>query len=100
MQLIPMVVVQFKDYKKFWENFGKFLKLGCIEDTGNHKRIVPLLRFFTSKSDEDLISLDEYIENMGENQKAIYYLATDSLKSARSAPFVEKLIQKGIEVCT
>lgn len=89
-----------QDYKKFWENFGKFLKLGCIEDTGNHKRITPLLRFFTSKSDEDLISLDEYIENMGENQKAIYYLATDSLKSAKSAPFVEKLIQKGIEVCT
>ncbi|XP_047970063.1 heat shock protein 90-5, chloroplastic-like [Salvia hispanica] len=87
-----------EDYKKFWENFGKFLKLGCIEDTGNHKRITPLLRFLSSKSDEDLISLDDYIENMGENQKAIYYLATDSLKSAKSAPFVEKLIQKGIEV--
>ncbi|KAH6797866.1 Chaperone protein htpG family protein [Perilla frutescens var. hirtella] len=87
-----------EDYKKFWENFGKFLKLGCIEDTGNHKRITPLLRFLSSKRDEELISLDEYIENMGENQKAIYYLATDSLKSAKSAPFVEKLIQKGIEV--
>lgn len=87
-----------EDYKKFWENFGKFLKLGCIEDTGNHKRITPLLRFFSSKSDEELISLDEYVENMGENQQAIYYLATDSLKSAKSAPFVEKLIQKGIEV--
>ncbi|KAK6157755.1 hypothetical protein DH2020_012003 [Rehmannia glutinosa] len=87
-----------EDYKKFWENFGKFLKLGCIEDTGNHKRITPLLRFFSSKSEEDLISLDDYVENMGENQNAIYYLATDSLKSAKSAPFVEKLIQKGIEV--
>lgn len=76
------------------------MKLGCIEDTGNHKRITPLLRFLSSKSDEDLISLDDYIENMGENQKAIYYLATDSLKSAKSAPFVEKLIQKGIEVCS
>ncbi|RID76189.1 hypothetical protein BRARA_B03173 [Brassica rapa] len=72
-----------EDYKKFWENFGRFIKLGCIEDTGNHKRITPL---------------DEYIENMGENQKAIYYLATDSLKSAKSAPFLEKLIQKDIEV--
>ncbi|KAK6157749.1 hypothetical protein DH2020_011997 [Rehmannia glutinosa] len=90
-----------EDYKKFWENFGKFLKLGCIEDTGNHKRITPLLRFFSSKSEEDLISLDDYVENMGENQNAIYYLATDSLKSAKSAPFVEKLIQKGIEIiCT
>ncbi|KAF5178526.1 Chaperone protein htpg [Thalictrum thalictroides] len=87
-----------EDYKKFWENFGKLLKLGCIEDSGNHKRITPLLRFYSSKNEEDLISLDDYVENMGENQKAIYYLATDSLKSARSAPFLEKLLQKDIEV--
>ncbi|KAG5411671.1 hypothetical protein IGI04_007990 [Brassica rapa subsp. trilocularis] len=87
-----------EDYKKFWENFGRFIKLGCIEDTGNHKRITPLLRFYSSKNEEELTSLDEYIENMGENQKAIYYLATDSLKSAKSAPFLEKLIQKDIEV--
>ncbi|KAL3501557.1 hypothetical protein ACH5RR_036006 [Cinchona calisaya] len=87
-----------EDYKKFWENFGKFLKLGCIEDSGNHKRITPLLRFFSSKSEEELISLDDYVENMGENQKAIYYLATDSLKSAKTAPFLEKLVQKDIEV--
>ncbi|GAV59072.1 HSP90 domain-containing protein/HATPase_c_3 domain-containing protein [Cephalotus follicularis] len=87
-----------EDYKKFWENFGRFIKLGCIEDTGNHKRITPLLRFYTSKSEKELTSLDDYIENMGENQKAIYYLATDSLKSAKTAPFLEKLVQKDIEV--
>ncbi|KAL6190211.1 hypothetical protein ACLB2K_036609 [Fragaria x ananassa] len=87
-----------EDYKKLWENFGRFLKLGCIEDTGNHKRITPLLRFYTSKSEEELTSLDEYVDNMPETQKAIYYLATDSLKSARSAPFLEKLVQKDIEV--
>ncbi|TYH67478.1 hypothetical protein ES332_D06G190200v1 [Gossypium tomentosum] len=87
-----------KDYKKFWENFGRFLKLGCIEDSGNHKRITPLLRFYTSKSEEELTILDTYVENMSENQKAIYYLATDSLKSAKTAPFLEKLVQKDIEV--
>ncbi|MED6198240.1 hypothetical protein PIB30_064260 [Stylosanthes scabra] len=87
-----------EDYKKFWENFGRFLKLGCIEDSGNHKRLTPLLRFYTSKSEEELKSLDDYVENMGENQKAIYYLASDSLKSAKSAPFLEKLVQKDIEV--
>ncbi|XP_020581874.1 heat shock protein 90-5, chloroplastic [Phalaenopsis equestris] len=87
-----------EDYKKFWENFGKLLKLGCIEDSGNHKRLGPLLRFYSSKSEEDLISLDQYVENMAENQKAIYYLASDSLKSAKSAPFLEKLVQKDIEV--
>ncbi|KAL5078873.1 hypothetical protein RYX36_007294 [Vicia faba] len=87
-----------EDYKKFWENFGRFIKLGCIEDSGNHKRITPLLRFYTSKSEVELKSLDEYVENMGENQKAIYYLASDSLKSAKTAPFLEKLVQKDIEV--
>ncbi|XP_077237658.1 chaperone protein htpG family protein [Tasmannia lanceolata] len=87
-----------EDYKKFWENFGKLLKLGCIEDSANHKRLTPLLRFYSSKSEEELISLDDYVENMTENQKAIYYLATDSLKSARTAPFLEKLVQKDIEV--
>ena len=74
--------------------------MGCIEDTGNHKRITLLLRFYTSKSEDELSSLDDYVENMGENQKAIFYLATDSLKSARTAPFLEKLVQKGIEVCS
>ncbi|XP_057494359.1 heat shock protein 90-5, chloroplastic-like [Actinidia eriantha] len=87
-----------EDYKKFWENFGKFIKLGCIEDSDNHKRITPLLRFFSSKSEKELISLDDYVGNMNENQKAIYYLATDSLKSAKTAPFLEKLVQKDIEV--
>ncbi|KAM0936473.1 putative Heat shock protein Hsp90 family [Dioscorea sansibarensis] len=87
-----------EDYKKFWENFGKLLKLGCIEDSGNHKRLAPLLRFHSSKSEEDMISLDQYVENMAESQKAIYYLATDSLKSAKTAPFLEKLVQKDIEV--
>jgi heat shock protein beta len=87
-----------EDYKKFWESFGKFIKLGCIEDTGNHKRLAPLLRFHTSKNEGDLISLDQYVENMPENQKAIYYIATDSLQSAKTAPFLEKLVQKDIEV--
>lgn len=87
-----------EDYKKFWENFGKFIKLGCIEDSGNHKRITPLLRFISSKSEEDLISLDDYVENMGEKQNAIYYMASDSLQGAKTAPFLEKIVQKGIEV--
>ncbi|KAK3123731.1 hypothetical protein QOZ80_8AG0635220 [Eleusine coracana subsp. coracana] len=87
-----------EDYKKFWESFGKFIKLGCIEDTGNHKRLAPLLRFHSSKNETEMISLDQYVENMPENQNAIYYIATDSLQSAKTAPFLEKLVQKDIEV--
>lgn len=87
-----------EDYEKFWENFGKYLKLGCIEDRENHKRIAPLLRFFSSQSEEEMISLDEYVENMKPEQKDIYYIAADSVTSARDAPFLERLLQKDLEV--
>ncbi|MED6149137.1 hypothetical protein PIB30_059622, partial [Stylosanthes scabra] len=59
-------------FKKLWENFGRFLKLGCIDDSGNHKSLTPVLRLYTSKIEEEL-------------------------KSAKSAPFLEKLVQKDIE---
>ncbi|KAK7386044.1 hypothetical protein VNO78_32105 [Psophocarpus tetragonolobus] len=87
-----------EDYEKFWENFGKHLKLGCIEDRENHKRIAPLLRFFSSQSDEELISLDEYVDNMKPDQKDIFYIAADSVTSAKNTPFLEKLAEKDLEV--
>ena len=80
------------DYKKLWENFGKYIKLGCIEESNNHKRIAPLLRFFSSMYDEEMISLDDYIENMTEKQNGIFYIASDSIKSVKSAPFLGKLL--------
>lgn len=92
--------VSVQDYDKFWENFGKHIKLGCIEDRENHKRIAPLLRFFSSQSQDYVISLDEYIENMKTEQKDIYYIAADSVTSARNTPFLEKLAEKDIEVCS
>ncbi|KAJ8748617.1 hypothetical protein K2173_007607 [Erythroxylum novogranatense] len=87
-----------EDYEKFWENFGKHLKLGCIEDRENHKRLAPLLRFFSSQSEEEMISLDEYVENMKQEQKDIYYIASDSLTSAKNTPFLERLLEKDLEV--
>ncbi|XP_059662890.1 heat shock protein 90-6, mitochondrial-like isoform X2 [Cornus florida] len=86
------------DYEKFFENFGKFLKLGCIDDHENHKRLAPLLRFFSSQSEEDMISLDEYVHNMKDGQKDIYFFATDSVTSARNTPFLERLLEKDLEV--
>jgi heat shock protein beta len=87
-----------EDYKQFWSSYGKNMKLGCIEDTTNHKRLAPLLRFNSSKNEEEMISLDQYVEGMNEDQKAIYYLAADTVKSAKSAPFLEELVQRDIEV--
>ncbi|XP_021301182.1 heat shock protein 90-6, mitochondrial [Herrania umbratica] len=86
------------DYETFWENFGKHLKLGCIEDRENHKRLAPLLRFFSSQSEDEMISVDEYVENMKPEQKDIYYIAADSVTSARNAPFLERLLEKDLEV--
>ncbi|KAK2648400.1 hypothetical protein Ddye_015889 [Dipteronia dyeriana] len=86
------------DYERFWDNFGKYLKLGCIEDRENHKRLAPLLRFFSSQSEDEMISLDEYVENMKPEQKDIYYIASDSVTSARNTPFLEKLLEKKLEV--
>ncbi|GAB2285194.1 hypothetical protein Dimus_019645 [Dionaea muscipula] len=86
------------DYDKFWQNFGKHIKLGCIEDRENHKRLAPLLRFFSSQSENELISLDEYVDNMKPDQKHIYYIAADSVASAMNTPFLEKLLEKDLEV--
>ncbi|XP_074272654.1 heat shock protein 90-6, mitochondrial [Silene latifolia] len=86
------------DYEAFWENFGKHLKLGCIEDPQNHKHLAPLLRFFSSQSENEMISLDEYVENMKADQKDIYYIAADSVSSAKNTPFLEKLLEKDLEV--
>eukprot|EP00250_Pteridium_aquilinum_P008913 c18303_g1_i1 orf=309-2696(-) len=85
-------------YKTFWTNFGRSLKLGCIEDSANHKRLTPLLRFYTSKHENDLVSLKSYLENMKPDQNAIYYFAADSIRSAKSAPFLEALLKKDYEV--
>ncbi|CAN0927175.1 Heat shock protein 90-6, mitochondrial [Linum grandiflorum] len=87
-----------EDYDTFWDNYGKHLKLGCIEDRENHKRIGPLLRFFSSMSENYMIGLDEYVENMKPDQKDIYYIASDSVTSAKNTPFLEKLLEKELEV--
>eukprot|EP00245_Coleochaete_scutata_P002961 TRINITY_DN14217_c0_g1_i1.p1 TRINITY_DN14217_c0_g1~~TRINITY_DN14217_c0_g1_i1.p1 ORF type:complete len:816 (-),score=231.26 TRINITY_DN14217_c0_g1_i1:412-2859(-) len=85
-------------YKSFWQNFGKNLKLGCIEDTSNQDRLAPLLRFHSNKSTEEMTTLDQYVSGMKEDQKAIYYLASDNLNSAKSAPFLEELSKRDLEV--
>jgi len=67
-----------EDYKKFYEQFSKNLKLGIHEDTTNRTKIADLLRFNTSKTGEDLISLKEYVQRMKEGQKDIFYITGES----------------------
>merc|ERR1711881_67821 len=74
------------------------LKLGIHEDTTNRKKICDLLRFHTSKSGEDQISLKDYIQRMKEGQKDIYYITGESRASVAQSPFIESLKKKGLEV--
>lgn len=85
-------------YIMFWNNFGKYLKVGAVEDDVNRKDIAPLLRFFSSKSGEEYTSLDTYVENMPEKQKRIYYVTGDGREGAAMSPVVEKLVSRGYEV--
>ncbi|WIA10769.1 hypothetical protein OEZ85_010938 [Tetradesmus obliquus] len=87
-----------EDYKTFWESFGRNIKVGVIEDTENRERLAKLLRFHSSKNETDMVGLQEYVGRMEEGQKAIYFMAADSVEVARAAPFVEKLVAEGTEV--
>jgi len=87
-----------EDYKKFYEQFSKNLKLGIHEDTTNRTKIAELLRYHTSKSGEDMISLKEYISRMKEGQKDIFYITGETRQSVANSPFMEALKKKNLEV--
>merc|ERR1711886_7835 len=86
------------DYKKFYEQFGKNLKLGIHEDSTNRAKLADLLRFQTSKSGDEAISLKEYCDRMKEGQNDIYYITGESIQGVSSSLFIETLRKKGIEV--
>ena len=83
---------------EFYKNFGKNLKLGVHEDSANRAKLAKLLRFSSSTSGEDQVSLDTYIENMKEGQDKIYYIAGESIESVRSSPCLEQLKASNLEV--
>merc|ERR1719324_1355608 len=85
-------------YTKFWKAFGKYIKMGLIEDAANRTRLAKLLRYHTSKSGDKEISLEEYVANMKEDQKNIYYISGDDKESLMKSPSVEKLLAKDIEI--
>lgn len=85
-------------YAKFWNEFGKSIKLGIIEDATNRNRLAKLLRFESTKSDGQLTSLDQYISRMKSGQKDIFYITGTSKEQLEKSPFLERLKKKNYEV--
>jgi len=86
------------DYADFWGEFGNCLKEGIIEDASNRERIAKLLRFATTESDKQDVSLNDYVERMKEGQDSIYFITAESLAAAKHSPHLEIFRKKGIEV--
>jgi len=96
--LIQEVAENDEDWKKFYEQFSKNLKLGIHEDSNNREKLASFLRYNSSKSGDEMISLKEYVEKMKESQKDIYFITGESKKAIDNSPFIETLKKKDIEV--
>merc|ERR1712224_401218 len=98
MELMEEISEDKDNYKKFYEQFSKNMKLGIHEDSTNRKKLAGYLRYFTSASGDELCSLSDYVTRMKENQKDIYYITGESKEVVGTSSFVERLKKRGLEV--
>ena len=98
MELIEEVAEDKDNFKKFYEQFSKNLKLGIHEDSTNRKKLAGFLRYHTSASGDEFASLGDYVARMKENQKDIYYITGESKEVVSTSSFVERLKKRGFEV--
>lgn len=86
-------------YEKFWNQFGRSIKLGIIEDITNRNKLAEISRFYsTHDSATNLTSLDQCVERLKTNQTSIYYLSGDDRKVMLDSPLLKQVTKKGYEV--
>jgi molecular chaperone HtpG len=98
MELFDELAEDKDNFKKFYEQFGKNVKLGIHEDSTNRKKLAGMLRYYSSSSGDELASLGDYVSRMKENQKSIYYITGESKEVVAASAFVERLKKRGLEV--
>ena len=89
-----------EQYATFWQEFGAVIKEGIVEDFANRDRITPLLRFASTRAEDEgqVVDLAGYVERMAEGQEAIYYITAENHRAAAHSPHLEMFRKKGIEV--
>lgn len=87
-------------YATFWQEFGRALKEGMLEDHANRESLTKLLRFASTASSNEThdVSLEDYVARMKEGQEKIYYITADSYAAAKDSPLLEIFKKKGVEV--
>lgn len=87
-----------ENYEKFYASFGRQLKYGVYEDFGRNKETLQDLIMFHSSYEKKLVTLEEYVSRMPEDQKYIYYGAGESIERIEKLPQVEGVLEKGYEI--